>query len=119
MKTKKYYPNYWSGCNPPHHVKDWSLVRSLIRACKNGKADTIPPIYIEGTLGNGNLITGTHRAAANDIITMLNERNDVQIELISWINVNNYLTQEQFLEVIEQDDPQESIDSIIQDYFSE
>lgn len=71
---KSYYPTYWSGCNPLHEVNNWAMVRSLVRACKNGQANTIPPIYTEGELHNGILLTGTHRSAANDIIMMLNEK---------------------------------------------
>ena len=63
-----YYPTYWSGCNPIHEVHDWCKVRKLIRDARKG--DPIPPILVE-SLGNGNLLTGTHRAAANDIVEML------------------------------------------------
>jgi hypothetical protein len=110
---KKYYPTYWSGCNPLHEVKDWAQVRSLVKACKNGEARNIPPIYIDGDIGSGSLLTGTHRAAANDIITMLNERGS-DIELISHIDVNDYLSRSQIEEISEiNDDVQEVIDAMI------
>ena len=66
---KRYYPTYHLGCNPIHEVRDWRYVRSLIRAARKG--DKINPILIEGSIGNGNLLAGTHRAAANDIMMML------------------------------------------------
>ena len=68
---KDYYPTYWSGCNPIHAVRDWCKVRRIIRDARRGAH--IPPIIIEGDLGNGNLLTGTHRAAANDICMMLGQ----------------------------------------------
>lgn len=64
-----YYPTYHLGCNPIHEVKSWSYVRKLIRAARNGKS--INPILIEGCIGNCNLLAGTHRAAANDLMLML------------------------------------------------
>ena len=70
MKTpKSYYPTRHHGCNPIHPVTSWSKVRGLIRAARRG--DIIPPIIIEGLLGNGNMLSGTHRSAANDIMMML------------------------------------------------
>lgn len=63
-----YYPTYWNGCNPLHAVMDWCKVRKLVRDAKRG--DDIPPVLVEG-FGNGNLLTGTHRSAANDVMMML------------------------------------------------
>ena len=80
-----YYPTYWSGCNPIHGVTSWLKVRNLLRAVIRG--DKIPPILIDGGLGNGNLLTGTHRSAANDIIMTMRDsgrRGWDKINLIDW-----------------------------------
>ncbi len=66
---KAYYPTYHLGCHPIHEVKDWAYVRKLIRAARAGEA--INPILIDGEIGSGALLAGTHRAAANDIMVML------------------------------------------------
>ena len=66
---KKYYPTYHLGCNPIHEVNNWCYVRKLIRAARKGIE--ITPILIDGEIGNGNLLAGTHRAAANDLMIML------------------------------------------------
>ena len=113
--NKNYYPTYWSGCTPLHPVNNWQMVRSLVRACKNGKAESIPAIYTEGDLGSGAMLTGTHRSAANDIIMMLNDKNGTNIELINHINVEDVLTAEQIAEVCEiNDDAQAAIDDMIE-----
>lgn len=65
----RYYPTYYLGCNPIHEVNDWCKVRRLIRAARRG--DKIPPIVIDGPRKSGSMVTGTHRAAANDIMVML------------------------------------------------
>jgi hypothetical protein len=78
---KDYYPTYYLGCNTIHPVMDWSYVRKFIRAAKKG--DNIPPILIEGSSGNGNLLAGTHRAAANDIMAMLDFDEDIMIPIVS------------------------------------
>lgn len=64
-----YYPTLHLGCNPIHEVKDWLKVRNLIRAARRG--DAIPPIVIDGQIGGGNMLNGTHRAAANDLMIKL------------------------------------------------
>ncbi len=66
---KSYYPTHHLGCNPIHEVQNWSYVRKLIRAARKG--EDINPILIDGEIGNGTLLAGTHRAAANDIMVML------------------------------------------------
>jgi hypothetical protein len=77
--NKHYYPTYTLGCNPLHEVRDWARVRKLIRDAQNG--DIIPPIIVD-TLRGGNMLTGTHRAAANDIMQMLHERNGRDYKMI-------------------------------------
>jgi len=61
-RSKAYYP---SGYNPIHQVYSWSKVRRLVRAALAGKE--IPPMLIAGGSG-GNLLAGTHRSAANDLL---------------------------------------------------
>lgn len=65
---KNFYPS-WAGANPIHEVRDWSKVRSLIRSARRG--DAIPAILIDGQEGSGNMLNGTHRAAANVLMRKL------------------------------------------------
>lgn len=67
---KNYYPS--SGLNPIHEVHDWSKVRALARAAIRG--DHVPGYLYEGQPNNGNLLAGTHRAAANELLDMLGYR---------------------------------------------
>lgn len=62
---KDYYPK---NVIPINEVEDWSKVRSIVRALKRG--EEIPPIVTEGD----QLLTGTHRSTANDLIDMLIEK---------------------------------------------
>ena len=94
-----YYPTYYLGCNPIHPVISWSKVRKLIRDARRG--DSIPPILIDGDFGNCNLLSGTHRAAANDIMMMLADRDGLGVPdcLIDVVTVDEleragYLTDE-------------------------
>jgi hypothetical protein len=66
---KDYYPVLHHGCQPIHAVHDWAYVRRLIRAARRG--EKIDPIVISGEVGNGQMLNGTHRSAANDLIVML------------------------------------------------
>jgi hypothetical protein len=79
-----YYPTKHSGCEPIHPVKNWCKVRAIIRAARRG--ENIPSILIDGDVGNGSLLTGTHRAAANDIMLMLSERNCSDLDTIPFIS---------------------------------
>jgi len=67
---QNFYPS-WAGANPIHEVRDWSKVRSLIRSARRG--DAIPAILIDGQEGSGNLLNGTHRAAANCVMRKLHD----------------------------------------------
>lgn len=49
----------------------------------------MPSIIIDGEIGNGNLIAGTHRAAANDLMDMLGDSSDNRIE---WVSLEDYLS---------------------------
>lgn len=58
--------NYWpKGYNGIHEVQDWCKVRRLARAALAGVE--VNPILVDGE----NLLAGTHRAAANDLLEML------------------------------------------------
>jgi hypothetical protein len=87
-RIKDYYPTYWSGCNPIHPVHSWALVRRLIRALRRG--ESIPPVLLDGWR-NGNMLTGTHRCAANDIILMLRSRSNRwdNVPLIGYIELSD------------------------------
>ena len=74
-----YYPN---GINPIHAVESWSYVRRLIRAAKKG--EHINPILVD--VEGGNLLAGTHRWAANDIMTALGL--DCLIDVVTLDDVN-------------------------------
>jgi hypothetical protein len=93
---KKYYPTYWSGCNPIHEVKDWLYVRNIIRAARKGVK--IPPVIIDGPLGGGSLLTGTHRSAANDLLMMMGHE-----PLIRHIELSDLTDEEQakYYELVE------------------
>jgi len=62
MTHRPYYPG---GNNPLHAVKDWRKVRSMIRALRRGEG--LPMVYMDGKLGSGNWLSGTHRVAASEI----------------------------------------------------
>lgn len=64
MSFRKFYPK---GYNPIHEVNDWCYVRQIIRAARRG--DSIPAFVVDSE----NLLTGTHRCAANNIMEMLYE----------------------------------------------
>ncbi|MEK7067700.1 MAG: hypothetical protein AAB956_01750 [Patescibacteria group bacterium] len=55
-----------AGITPIHGVTNTRKVAALLRAAIAG--DDIRPYIIDGVDGNGNLITGTHRAVVNDIL---------------------------------------------------
>jgi hypothetical protein len=68
-----YYPTGYNGCNPIHEVKNWDYVDQLITDLKNG--DKITPILIDGPLHGGNMLTGTHRSAVNDVMQYVGNYN--------------------------------------------
>jgi hypothetical protein len=76
---KTYYP---SGPNPIHEVRDWCYVRRIARAALRG--ENIPPILVDGNMQNGNLLAGTHRQAANNILNKLGHG-----ELIGWVSLDD------------------------------
>lgn len=93
MKIKPYYPTKSLGCNPIHEVKDWCYVRKLIRAARKGV--NIALILIDGEVGNCQLLAGTHRAAANDLMMMLGGE-----PLIDAVNINTIDTSEALKDAI-------------------
>ena len=64
----EYYPRRFE---PIHEVKDWEKVERIVKSALDG--NEVQPFLIDGNPGNGNLLTGTHRAAANDILRDLGE----------------------------------------------
>lgn len=88
-----FYPSV-CGCNPIHEVRDWCKVRSLIRSARRG--DAIPAILIDAK--DGNMLTGTHRAAANCIMRKLGEDELIDVVTVAEIDVS--------------DDLQEAIDNL-------
>ena len=86
---KPYYPTYHHGCNPIHEVKDWAYVRKLVRAARRG--ETINPILIEGSIGNGSLLAGTHRSAANDLMMKLGGEPLIDVVSIDDIEISDEL----------------------------
>lgn len=65
---KTFYPQ---GYNPIHPVNDWAYVRKMIRDSRKGIS--IPAFVVDGE----SLVTGTHRCAANNLMTMLWERREM------------------------------------------
>lgn len=100
----KYYPTYHLGCNPIHEVRDWTYVRMLVRLARKGVE--INPILIEGNIGNGNLLAGTHRAAANDLMIMLGGE-----PLIDVVSIDDIELSDELREAVENSD-YELIDAI-------
>lgn len=83
MKVDRhYYPTGQIGANALHQVHDWAYVRRIMRAVIKG--EVIPPILIDGEPNNCNMLTGTHRAAANDLLAKLGRD-----ERIDWINLDH------------------------------
>lgn len=97
MLPKDYYPTHALGCHPIHEVKDWCKVRKLVRDALRG--DKINPIVIEGQKGSGSMITGTHRAAANDLLVMLGHE-----ALINHISVDDLDNADEIRELLAQGD---------------
>lgn len=93
----KYFPGSSIGANPIHEVLSWTKVRSIIRAVRRG--DDVPDFVIDGQEGNCNLITGTHRCAANDLLEMLGDNRRVGFVTIDEINPS-----EELLEAISNED---------------
>jgi hypothetical protein len=96
--SKNYLPTYWSGCNAFQAVEDWSKVRKLVRDAI--KLCDITPILIEGEIGNGSLLTGTHRSAANDILKMLGKED----YLIPYIRLQDIEITEELQDALENND---------------
>lgn len=105
-----YYPTYHHGCNPIHEVKSWSYVRSIIRAARRG--EEIPPIMIEGSIGGGAMLNGTHRSAANDIMQMLEEEKDITPHYIDVIEYDEEEASEELVEAVNNSD-YERIDELL------
>jgi hypothetical protein len=64
---RSHYPR--TGLNPIHEVHNWAKVRSMARKAING--EHVPGYLYDGLNGNGNLLAGTHRAAANELLGIL------------------------------------------------
>ena len=89
IMTNIYFPGYSIGANPIHEVLNWCKVRSIIRAIRRG--DNVPAFVVDGETGNCNLITGTHRCAANDILAMLGDRRRVDFITLGEMDVSDEL----------------------------
>jgi len=89
--TIAYFPGTSIGANPIHEVVSWSKVRSIIRAVRRG--DDVPAFVIDGEDGNCNLITGTHRCAANDLLEMLGDHRRVDFVTLDEIVVSDELAE--------------------------
>ena len=83
MKTAKYYPGQSIGARPIHEVISHQYVRTLVREAKKG--NIIPPILVDGEIGNCNLLAGTHRLAANELLQKLGQEPLIPVREISTI----------------------------------
>lgn len=82
--------NYYPSCNNPiHEVKDWCKVRKMIRALRRG--ESLPTVYVDGPMGSGNWLSGTHRVAASEIRAMLD--GTTPYEDLDIINIGDKLAQ--------------------------
>jgi hypothetical protein len=101
MNFQDFYP---TSVNPIHPVNDWCKVRKLIRDARRGFA--IPAFIVDGE----NLITGTHRCAANDIMIRLYEHRDMSpkpclIDSVQFADMDlDDETRERAIEAMENDD---------------
>lgn len=93
----KYFPCSSIGANPIHEVLSWTKVRSIIRAVRRG--DYVPDFVIDGIEGSCNLITGTHRCAANDILEMLGDNRRV-----GFVTLDEISPSEELMEAISHED---------------
>lgn len=99
-----YYP---AGYNPLHEVYSWHYVRQIARAAIRG--DEIPPILVDGE----NLLAGTHRAAANDLLERMGYGrliDDVELE-----DVEDDALREQLIEAVQGDNMGEEIQRLWDD----
>ncbi len=101
MLSKKHYPRY-EGFNPIHPVQDWAKVRKLIRDVKRG--DKINPFLVEGERNNGNLLTGTHRAAANELMKKLGYPEEMMIPHVAIEDLSNHKFINELLEAAGESD---------------
>lgn len=62
-------------CNEIHPVRSFAKVRAIARAVRRG--ESIMPYVIDGIPGNCNLITGTHRQAANMLLERMGDKRRV------------------------------------------
>ena len=84
-----FFPGSSIGANPIHEVLSWTKVRSIVRALRRG--DYVPAFVIDGVEGNCNLVTGTHRCAANDLLEMLGDKRRVDFVTLDEINPSDEL----------------------------
>lgn len=104
MLDRNYYPK---NCNPIHEVRSWSYVRKIVRAVRHG--EDIPPYLMDGET----LLSGTHRAAANDLLEMLDD--DRRVESIQLGELPESL-QDKINDDVSRDD-YEDIDSYLDEFF--
>ena len=96
-----YYPYGW---NPPGFdqspgVTNWGLVKHLVGVVLRG--EEVDPFLADGEFGNGNLLTGVHRATANDVLTELGDKRRIDYIQVEDLPPN---LREQVMEYLETDD---------------
>lgn len=88
-----YYPK---GLNPIHPVNDWLKVRRIARAAIRG--EQITPMLVDGE----NLLAGTHRAAANDLLEHMGHGRLIEAEDLE--DIENEDLKNAILAALEEDD---------------
>ena len=92
-----------------HPVRDWCKVRYMIRALRRG--EQLPTIYMDGPLGSGNWLSGTHRVAASEIrakLDGLQPYQDLQLfDITQWSEKVGEEVREEWNSMWE-DDPEEA-----------
>jgi hypothetical protein len=88
-----YYPK---GLNPIHPVRNWLYIRQIARAAIRG--ENIPPMLVDGE----NLLAGTHRAAANDLLERMGYGRLIEAEDLEEIENENL--KNAILAALEEDD---------------
>ena len=99
-----YYP---AGYNPMHEVQSWQYVRQIARAAIRG--DEIPAILVDGE----NLLAGTHRAAANDLLERMGYGR--LIDAVELEDIEDDTLRERLVEAVQGDNPGEDIQEIWDD----
>lgn len=98
MLPKTTYPR---GYNPINPVLSWQYVRRLIRAARRG--EKINPILVDD-INDGNLLAGTHRLMANNIMEALGYDRRYLIPVYELCDIEDDELRARIIEAVEAED---------------